>query len=139
MLSHSSHINIFILFMLQALIWPSISYLHGNFQFYNLKELWWIDNSSQGYNIDALISFLKLCPALEQLFVTVSFFNGKKKKMELTYFVLFNLCYVFFFFFLQIDTKSYCLPSTATYSLKTVTRHSKLEHLKLVKLEGITN
>lgn len=92
----------------EALIWPSISYLHGNFQFYNLKELRWIDNSSQGYNIDALISFLKLCPALEQLFVT-------------------------------IDTKSYCLPSTATYSSKTVTRHSKLEHLKLVKLEGITN
>ena len=73
-----SYINKFILFILQKLIWPSISYLHGNFQFYRLKELWWIDNSSEGYNSDALISFLKLCPALEQLFVTVSFFNRKK-------------------------------------------------------------
>ncbi|XP_030932488.1 F-box protein At2g39490 [Quercus lobata] len=91
----------------EKLIWPSISYLHGNFQFYRLKELWWIDNSSEGYNSDALISFLKLCPALEQLFVTV-------------------------------DTKSYSMPITTTYS-KKVARHSKLEHLKVVKLVGFTN
>ncbi|KAE7996835.1 hypothetical protein FH972_001524 [Carpinus fangiana] len=91
----------------EALIWPSISYFHSNFQFYKLKKLWWIDNSTQGYNSEALISFLKLCPALEQLFVT-------------------------------IDPKSYCMPSTATYS-KKVTRHSEHGHLKVVKLEGFTN
>jgi hypothetical protein len=91
--------------MLQALIWPSISYLHGNFQFYNLKELWWIDNSSQGYNIDALISFLKLCPALEQLFVTVSFFYGKKKKKKKwNSHILYCLTFVMaFFFFFSAD------------------------------------
>ncbi|XP_062154081.1 F-box protein At2g39490 isoform X3 [Alnus glutinosa] len=91
----------------EALIWPSISYFQSNFQFYKLKKLWWIDNSTEGYNSEALISFLKLCPALEQLFVT-------------------------------IDPKSYCMPSTATYS-KKVTRHSELGHLKVVKLEGFTN
>jgi hypothetical protein len=39
---------------------------------------------------------------------------------------------------IQIDPKSYCMPSTATYS-KKVTRHSELGHLKVVKLEGFTN
>lgn len=38
----------------------------------------------------------------------------------------------------QIDPKSYCMPSTATYS-KNVTRHSEHGHLKVVKLEGFTN
>ncbi|KAG8480379.1 hypothetical protein CXB51_024578 [Gossypium anomalum] len=34
-------------------------------------ELWWIDNYSKGfYNREALITFLKLCPSLELLFVT---------------------------------------------------------------------
>lgn len=59
--------------LLQALIWPGISPLKGNFQFYKLKELWWIDYSKDGYGADALIYFLKLCPALETLFVTVGF------------------------------------------------------------------
>lgn len=40
--------------------------------FYKVKELWWIDNEEECYNSDALISFLKLCPVLERLFVTVS-------------------------------------------------------------------
>ncbi|KAK8334128.1 hypothetical protein V6Z11_A10G252900 [Gossypium hirsutum] len=53
----------------EALICPSLS---SFFQFYKLKELWWIDNYSKGfYNCDALITFLKLCPSLELLFVTI--------------------------------------------------------------------
>ncbi|KAG2730155.1 hypothetical protein I3760_01G279700 [Carya illinoinensis] len=55
----------------EALIWPSISCVFSHFQFYKLKELWWIDNYTERYDSDALISFLKLCPALEQLFVTI--------------------------------------------------------------------
>lgn len=55
----------------EALICPSLSSFKTDFQFYRLKELWWIDNQEQGFNIDALISFLKLCPSLERLFVTI--------------------------------------------------------------------
>lgn len=56
----------------EVLICPSLSTLLADFQFYNLKELWWIDNSNERYDGEALISFLKLCPSLQQLFVTVS-------------------------------------------------------------------
>ncbi|KAF2318666.1 hypothetical protein GH714_009752 [Hevea brasiliensis] len=55
----------------QALICPSLSTFLAEFQFYNLEELWWIDNSEQEYDSDPLISFLKLCPSLERLFVTI--------------------------------------------------------------------
>ncbi|KAG4918557.1 hypothetical protein JHK85_056838 [Glycine max] len=54
----------------QALIWPSIS-PSGNFIFYKIRELWWIHNHRGENSMEALVSFLKLCPALEQLFVTV--------------------------------------------------------------------
>ncbi|WJX21657.1 hypothetical protein P8452_11058 [Trifolium repens] len=55
----------------EALIWPSISPSSGSFIFYKLRELWWIDNHENENSINALVSFLKLCPALEQLFVTI--------------------------------------------------------------------
>ncbi|XP_061372273.1 F-box protein At2g39490-like [Gastrolobium bilobum] len=55
----------------EALIWPSISLSSGNFIFYKLRELRWIDKHMHENSIDALVSFLKLCPALEQLFVTI--------------------------------------------------------------------
>ncbi|XP_062092729.1 F-box protein At2g39490-like [Humulus lupulus] len=55
----------------ETLIWPSLFPLEETFQFYKLHELWWIDYSEEDYNTDALIAFLKLCPALERLFVTV--------------------------------------------------------------------
>ncbi|XP_031257625.1 F-box protein At2g39490-like [Pistacia vera] len=55
----------------EALICPCLSSLRAEFQFYNLKELWWIDDSNEGYNSDSLISFLKLCPSLERLFITI--------------------------------------------------------------------
>ncbi|KAG6600067.1 F-box protein, partial [Cucurbita argyrosperma subsp. sororia] len=51
----------------EALIFPSLSW---NFKFYKLKELWWIDDSKGNFNANALMAFLKLCPALERLFVT---------------------------------------------------------------------
>ncbi|XP_020210608.1 F-box protein At2g39490 isoform X1 [Cajanus cajan] len=53
----------------EALIWPSIS-PSVNFIFYRIRELWWIHNHKGENSIDTLVSFLKLCPALEQLFVT---------------------------------------------------------------------
>ncbi|KAK7295685.1 hypothetical protein RJT34_18596 [Clitoria ternatea] len=57
----------------EELIWPSTSPLSGSFKFYKLRELLWIDNYDKNdeYNMNALFSFLKLCPALEQLFVTI--------------------------------------------------------------------
>ncbi|XP_028805154.1 F-box protein At2g39490-like [Neltuma alba] len=53
----------------RALIWPSISPQIESFIFYKLKELWWI--VKDGQSSDALVSFLKLCPALQKLYVTV--------------------------------------------------------------------
>ncbi|XP_057423566.1 F-box protein At2g39490-like [Lotus japonicus] len=55
----------------EELIWPSVSPIAGSFKFYKLRELWWIDSYKDEYNMDALFCFLKLCPALEQLFVTI--------------------------------------------------------------------
>ncbi|KAK7273064.1 hypothetical protein RIF29_14110 [Crotalaria pallida] len=55
----------------EALIWPSISPMSGSFKFYNLRELCWIAGYKDEHNMDALICFLGLCPALEQLFVTI--------------------------------------------------------------------
>ncbi|KAE8653689.1 putative F-box family protein [Hibiscus syriacus] len=39
--------------------------------FSRLKELWWIDCSMARHNINALLCFLKLCPNLERLYVTI--------------------------------------------------------------------
>ncbi|MBA0808964.1 hypothetical protein Gohar_024661, partial [Gossypium harknessii] len=36
-----------------------------------LKELWWIDCSTERESINALLCFLKLCPKLERLYVTL--------------------------------------------------------------------
>ncbi|CAL5210253.1 unnamed protein product [Lathyrus oleraceus] len=55
----------------EVLIWPSISPLNGSFIFYKLKELWWIENHENKNSINALVSFLKLCPSLEKLFVMI--------------------------------------------------------------------
>ncbi|KAF4351254.1 hypothetical protein G4B88_025746 [Cannabis sativa] len=55
----------------ETLIWPSLFPMGETFQFYKLHELWWIDYSEEDYSTDSLIAFLKLCPALERLFVTV--------------------------------------------------------------------
>ncbi|KAK8691667.1 hypothetical protein V6N13_075167 [Hibiscus sabdariffa] len=41
------------------------------FYFSRLKELWWIDCSMARHNINALLCFLKLCPNLERLYVTI--------------------------------------------------------------------
>ncbi|KAL9365406.1 hypothetical protein Peur_043279 [Populus x canadensis] len=70
----------------EALICPSLSTLLADFQFYNLKELWWIDNSIGRYDSEALISFLKLCPSLQQLFVTIdpkSYFMKSSSKYSI--------------------------------------------------------
>ena len=47
---------------------------HWPFQLSELRELWWIDSSMDKHNIDALLTFLKLCPSLEKLFITVTVF-----------------------------------------------------------------
>ncbi|KAJ4834845.1 hypothetical protein Tsubulata_038736 [Turnera subulata] len=50
---------------------PSLATFVSEFQFYCLKELWWIEGSTAEYDTETIISFLKLCPSLERLFVTV--------------------------------------------------------------------
>ncbi|XP_065871619.1 F-box protein At2g39490 [Euphorbia lathyris] len=95
----------------QALICRSLSRINAEFQFYNLKELWWIDNNSDDeYDSDALFCFLKLCPFLEQLFVT-------------------------------IDPKSYCVEKARVSSCCCIEagRNTKLGNLKMVKLDGFRN
>ncbi|XP_017984502.1 PREDICTED: F-box protein At2g39490 [Theobroma cacao] len=49
---------------------PSSS-IDFEFCFNELKELWWIDCSMERGNINALLCFLKHCPNLEKLYVTI--------------------------------------------------------------------
>ncbi|XP_023640690.1 F-box protein At2g39490 isoform X3 [Capsella rubella] len=56
--------------MFEELFKPCISSSWRSFQFYKLHELRWIDNSMNQENINFLISFLKLCPSIERLFIT---------------------------------------------------------------------
>ncbi|XP_028183508.1 F-box protein At2g39490-like isoform X2 [Glycine soja] len=92
----------------QELIWPSIS-PSGNFIFYKIRELWWIHNHRGENSMDTLVSFLKLCPALEQLFVTNDSTSYSAPR-----------------------SNSYCLTQETKYS-------TKLEHLKRIKFMGFTN
>ncbi|XP_021295890.1 F-box protein At2g39490-like [Herrania umbratica] len=50
----------------------------------NLTDLWWIDDSRERYNSNALISFLKLCPPLTRLYITIDpkSYNMGKIKMS---------------------------------------------------------
>lgn len=70
-----------------------------------LEELWWIDNSMDKYNIIVLLSFLKMCPSLENLFIS-------------------------------IDPTGYSGRSTSK-RLSEVPQHTRLNHLKFIKLEGV--
>lgn len=84
--------------------------LHTRFYFpFNnldyLEELWWIDNSMDKHNIIVLLSFLKMCPSLENLFIS-------------------------------IDPTSYSGRSTSR-RLCEVPQHTRLNHLKFIKLEGV--
>ncbi|CAF1809051.1 BnaC04g06000D [Brassica napus] len=57
--------------MFEELIKPSISSSWTSFKFYKLHELRWIDNSMKQENTNSLISFLKLCPSVERIFITI--------------------------------------------------------------------
>ncbi|KAK3232238.1 hypothetical protein Dsin_004119 [Dipteronia sinensis] len=52
---------------------PDPFYFLRYYKFHKLKELWWIDylKDEELYNSDALIYFLKFCPSLEILSVTI--------------------------------------------------------------------
>ncbi|RVW49403.1 F-box protein [Vitis vinifera] len=78
-----------------------------SFQFNNLEELWWIINSMDKYDIIVLLSFLKMCPSLKKLF-------------------------------LSIDPTSNCgLCARERECLSEVPPHTRLNHLKFIKLEGV--
>ncbi|CAA7029473.1 unnamed protein product [Microthlaspi erraticum] len=96
--------------MFEELIKPSISSSWTSFQFYKLQELRWIDNAMNQENITFLISFLKLCPSVERLFITVDS-NTYSSKQEI---------------------------SVADDHASKQTR-SVLRNLELVKLEGSKN
>lgn len=56
----------------EAFIRPMLPLPTSYRSFHNqLTELWWIDYSKERYNSNALISFLKLCPRLERLYITI--------------------------------------------------------------------
>ncbi|KAL6326804.1 hypothetical protein AAG906_010981 [Vitis piasezkii] len=82
---------------------------HWPFQLSELRELWWIDSSMDKHNIDALLTFLKLCPSLEKLFI-------------------------------NIDPRSYFIPSIShKHSSHEVAEYKRLDHLKVIKMEGVMN
>ncbi|KAJ0258735.1 F-box protein [Hirschfeldia incana] len=69
--------------MFEELIKPSISSSWTSFQFYKLHELRWIDNSMKQENINSLISFLKLCPSIERIFIEIDT-NSYSSKVDTT-------------------------------------------------------
>ena len=84
-----------------------------SFQFNNLEELWWIINSMDKYDIIALLSFLKMCPSLKKLFLSVSSF--RLDFLLLTFLLCtlnsashHNALYLSCLYNLQIDPTSYC-------------------------------
>ncbi|XVF75390.1 hypothetical protein PTKIN_Ptkin13bG0184600 [Pterospermum kingtungense] len=50
------------------------------FNFNQLTEFWWIDYAKERYDSNALISFLKLCPRLKRLYITIDPKSYKKTK-----------------------------------------------------------
>ncbi|XVE52725.1 hypothetical protein DITRI_Ditri02bG0146200 [Diplodiscus trichospermus] len=64
----------------EALICPlRLSYpFSWGFQLNQLTEFWWIDYSKERYNSNALISFLKLCPRLRRLYITIDHKSYKR-------------------------------------------------------------
>ena len=125
---------------MQALIWPSISPSSGSFIFYKLRELWWIDSHKNENNIDALVSFLKLCPALEQLFVTVSLISLLGNNWCSYFAIVFKLTEIVITGWTQIDTEGYSYSAPRSNScLKQATKYTELQHLKLIKFRGFTS
>ncbi|XP_023640689.1 F-box protein At2g39490 isoform X2 [Capsella rubella] len=68
--------------MFEELFKPCISSSWRSFQFYKLHELRWIDNSMNQENINFLISFLKLCPSIERLFITIDLNTYSSKRVS---------------------------------------------------------
>ncbi|XP_034703320.1 F-box protein At2g39490-like isoform X1 [Vitis riparia] len=85
----------------------------GDFLLNNLKELWWIDNSMEKHKIEALASFMKLCPYLEKLFITIdptSYCNPSRGHCR---------------FWMEYSSR--------------VASNTRLVNLRMVKMEGFTN
>ncbi|OMO96979.1 hypothetical protein COLO4_14932 [Corchorus olitorius] len=55
----------------ETLIFPKLGSSAALGCFGRLKHLWWIDYSEHGYNSDVLICFLRHCPNMERLYVTI--------------------------------------------------------------------
>ena len=137
------------------------------FRLHRLRELWWIDCSMERDNVNALLSFLKFCPYIERLYVTVSHsifmilnrvLDKKEKRSQQwkneSYFYLVKNWMLFMvetqknmtislqFWYsssnLQIDPESYNMRSTKKFSAK-VNGLEKLGDLELLKLEGFAS
>ncbi|KAK8579373.1 hypothetical protein V6N12_069699 [Hibiscus sabdariffa] len=93
----------------EPLIYPMLQLPHipwsRGLKFNRLVELWWIDYAKERLNSDALISFLRHCPRLTRLYIT-------------------------------IDPKSYRRASTMSNYSVELASVSRLQDLKVVKLEG---
>ncbi|KAI3734838.1 hypothetical protein L6452_14317 [Arctium lappa] len=42
-----------------------------HFRFSKLEDLWWIDSCMEDHNINCLFCFLKFCPSIKRLFITI--------------------------------------------------------------------
>lgn len=114
---------------MQALIYP-----HCRVQFSKLEELWWIDyENDEKYNSDALISFLKLCPLLETLSVTVRLCGNFGWNFVVTLIHQYH-----FFLIMQISPKPGRLTIPCACSTHFI-RDTIPKQLKFVKLDGFRN
>ncbi|XVF75386.1 hypothetical protein PTKIN_Ptkin13bG0184200 [Pterospermum kingtungense] len=92
----------------QDLILPEL-YLLGE-GFFKLTELWWIDDSQGRCSCNALIFFLKLCPQLNRLYITI-----------------------------DPNSHNTSYSTSISLSSIKLDRPTELKHLKAVKLEGFAN
>ncbi|XWS66042.1 hypothetical protein CRYUN_Cryun05aG0166300 [Craigia yunnanensis] len=118
----------------EALICPMLLLppFSWGFQLNQLIEFWWIDNSKERYNSNALISFLKLCPQLRRLYITI---DPKSYKRTNT-----TQCPVEF----PELPRYYSFPDLLElrrldYSFSGLLELPRLGDLKVVKLEGFPN
>ncbi|KAF8397542.1 hypothetical protein HHK36_016460 [Tetracentron sinense] len=105
--------------LLQWLCSSGMIFSRLDFQFNNLKELWWIDSLIDRPKRDSLSCFLNICPLLEKLFIDI---DQKRKCIDCP------------FFHHYWHEPHLWMDYTAVRSCAL-----QLNHLKIVKMVGLTN
>ncbi|KAF8397543.1 hypothetical protein HHK36_016461 [Tetracentron sinense] len=91
----------------------------GDFGFTNLKELRWIDSLMDRNKMDVMVSFLKICPSLERIFIEIDSANYGVPRMSSWW---------------GKGEHCFWIDYTNRYA-----SYKRLKHIKTVKIAGFTN